>query len=217
MVKIGATNFTVWGWVKNRLKPGLAARSTQIRNMTPANLTPQMPPVVNKPVPVIISLSGEKVSYDERTAAIMTKVSQPNYQHSLTGLIELETGRLHLMEEVSHERVAFRNGLQVDEISLKPGWVGFNVLFRAGNRLQISPKSGRFGPIHVEQAPLFEAYMADLFSEKAVGQKDILFYQYNYKRAVEAGVITCNLRKHDDLVPRSLSDAELTAFWLRSR
>jgi len=166
-----------------------------------------------------------KLSYDDITASAIAKVGPKNDFSHFSGLINFNTGEMHLIELSTCERFAEKLHLDNGKDFLKDGWYPFTVycIDLGSGRLEIAPGNSQLGGIPIEYAPVFERYMKDLFQNIVKNKKtDIIFYQMKYERYLTSDYDNNNARivllakyltsKHKALVSNSMSNAELKRF-----
>jgi hypothetical protein len=173
-----------------------------------------------KPTNGFSSKPSAKLNYGELTEFYISKVQPKNDFSHFTGLINFQSGQMHLVALGKHEILARMNELDAGKFSLKDDWHGFTLYCTdlASGMLEVSPRSGQFGGIPIEYAPNFENYMKELFGS-VTGK--VLFYQSKYERNLDLdndrddkGTILAKhlASKHKALVPKSMSNDELKKF-----
>jgi hypothetical protein len=126
-----------------------------------------------------------KVNFDNATGAIVDKIGVDKELQYFTGLINFQTGQMHLIASSSHEKLAAKKGLLEDINTLMDGWYGFRLYCNYDQpdlrsmRLQVTPESVQFGGIPIEHSSLFEKNIVGLFANRA---EKILFNQMKYER-----------------------------------
>jgi hypothetical protein len=168
-----------------------------------------------RPTNGLIGKSFVKLNYDSMTASVIAKIGPHNDMTHFTGLINFQTGEMHLMEFGKHEKLAQEKGLFNSKYDLPDGWHGFTIYFTdiKPGLLEISPCSGQFGGIPIEHAPVFEYYMNDLSHNVS---KHVLFYQSKYDRGLpeeKAARLSAALKAHNLMVvAKSMSNSELSKY-----
>jgi hypothetical protein len=158
-----------------------------------------------------------KLTYNDETASAIAKVGHQLDPTHFSGLINFNTGEMHLMESGTCERLAIREGLYEDKLNLVRGWYGFTVYYTGhkSKLVEVSPWSGQFGGIPIEHSSVFEGYMKKLFRSLT---NEICFWQLKYERALnmddsrdeKRALLTRHLSSLQmTLVPKSMSNAEL--------
>ena len=157
------------------------------------------------------------LTYNDITASAIAKVGKLKDPTHFSGLINFDTGQMHLTESGTCERLAKNEGLDQGKINLKTGWYAFSIYY-TGNKsrfVEVSPWSHQFGGIPIEYSAPFESYMKGLFSRLTM---QICFWQLKYERALNLDDATDEKRalltRHVSslqmaLVPTSLSNDEL--------
>ena len=194
----------------------LQARISSHKNLPRTDSTPiptKPPEEINPPqiiTPKEIIRAWGKVEYDALTGSIIDKIGTDGYDDkSITGLINFETGQMHLMEDCSHEQLAQQHGLQESETSLRSNWYGFNLTCLGPISLKVSPMSGQFGGIPIKYAAIFEEFVRGL-SENTKKMIFVSFYQFNYKRSIPLDRLKLLPPEYISTpIPKSLSDEEL--------
>jgi hypothetical protein len=229
LLRINTKGLTIWGRLGVLLCPILTARSPHtktktlnvlaaarelgelslIRKGSPACIDKLRRSILehkNCSPTAVIGTWGE-ITYDDLTGSIMGKIGTRNYDKNITGLLNLKTGQMHLMEERGHDHLADQAGLKADDKNLKTDWYGFNMICLGDAMLKVSPMSGQFGGIPIKLAPLFESYVKHLFGSRMRGS--VMFYQFNYQRNIPPGKLAAMASFSNSLVPESRPDEDL--------
>jgi hypothetical protein len=157
---------------------------------------------------------NRKLHLDAATSAVLDRLGPHCEMKYVTGLINLRSHHVHLMESSYHEEMARNLNLRSSENAFKHGWYGFSILCKdvGASTLEFLPCGGHSGGIPIKYAPKFEGFMATLFAEKA---DRILFQQMDYDRQLSADNKkrwTKKLRENNMLwATRSLSNSELNS------
>jgi hypothetical protein len=168
-------------------------------------------------------IPGVKVNYDAATKLIVDGIGVNKDLQFVTGLINFQTGQMHLIDSVSHETFAAKKGLLKDINTLMDGWYGLRLFCEYGSDinsmlLTIAPESTKFKGIPIEYSSAFECHMNDLFGNKA---NKILFRQMRYERGFTEDkqrfwiTILDSMKMLD--VPKSMSNKELSKWLTKSR
>jgi hypothetical protein len=187
--------------------------------ITPKNLK-RSGGILIKAINGLTQMPSVKLNYDDITKAAIAKVGTQKELTHFSGLINFGTGQMHLMESGTCEKLAIKVDLYESKVNLKDGWYGFTVYYtgQESKFVEVSPWSGQFGGIPIEQSPIFENYMKELFCRLT---KDIFFWQLKYERNLnlendkedKSALLTRHLSsKHKALVPKSMSNDELKDF-----
>ena len=161
-----------------------------------------------------------KINFDAITKLVFEDIGVNRDLKFVTGLINFQTGQIHLVDSCSHETLAGKKGLLKDIKTLVDGWYGFNLYCSElqSGLMEVSPKSGQFGGIPIEHSPVFENHMKDLFGNKA---DKFLSHQMKYARGFTDGTQRFWVRILDSknrlLVPKSLSNRELGKWLTKSQ
>jgi hypothetical protein len=165
-----------------------------------------------------------KINFDAATRSVVDEIGVNGDLKYVTGLINLQTGQMHLKDSVAHDILAAKKGLLKDINTLIEGWHGFRIYCtyvqpdNTSMLLEITPKSGKFGGVPIKDSSVFEGHMKGLFGSKA---DSILFSQMEYERNFteqDRGFWVTVLNSQNMLyVPKSLSNKELTKWLSKSR
>jgi len=158
------------------------------------------------------------VDLDEKTRTLITSINSNSWEYipeheflDVTGLIDFHSGQIHLDVSCRHIELSEKLHLRRNKEQLIKGWYGFTLsLSKKEPNLDFSPRSGKFGRMPIEFAPIFENYMKEIFGG---GGKPVLFDQLSYSRRVSTDTLhkifsdPANAGKFT--VERSLSDRDL--------
>ena len=158
----------------------------------------------------------KKLDFDAETARIIDQIknscSLNIEEHACPGLVNFETGEIHLIDSCggricAHDDVAQKWGIKENNARLKDGWYAFTILQKQSDQhLAFNPKSNQYGQMPIEFAPIFENYMQQIFGDAC---KDRRFYQLNYKRRISAEDIDWLNKTDRKLAEKSESDKDL--------
>jgi len=122
-----------------------------------------------------------KIWFDLKTRNIFKTIGTQAGEKLFTGLINCETGQIHMMPECRHDSLAIAKGLKKTNVKLKDDWYGFKLACE-DSVLKVSPWSNLFGLIPPKYASIFESWIRDLFSDKLKSRelKKVLFCKFQY-------------------------------------
>ena len=122
-----------------------------------------------------------KIWFDPKTSIIFQKIGAQAGKLSITGLINVQTGQIHMMPECRHDSLAIAKGLKKTNIKLEDNWYGFKLVCQS-SVIKVSPWSNLFGLIPAKYGSIFEGWIRELFSNKLKSGelKKVLFCKFKY-------------------------------------
>lgn len=160
----------------------------------------------------------KNIDLDAGTRSLIMSINSDSWEYipqheylDVTGLIDFRSGKIHLNASCRHIELSEKLNLRRNKTRLKKGWYGFSLsLSKKDPNLEFSPRSGKFGRMPIEYAPIFENHMKGIFGG---GAKLVLFGQLSYQRRVSTATLRDIYNEPKNvgkfMVEKSLTDREL--------